>query len=115
MAIVPAVGLGFVIVVFIAFGVGVIATEKVIDKIEGMKKEIPLMRRESLTSKWTAIPPSARLSEKTVDSITYTIGGIAAVAAIFLLIFVLREWTIVAWYGLTAIGFIAGFLTFYLR
>ena len=111
----PAVGFGFWVVAFVAFAAGWIVTRGVVSKIAERKKGPLIMRRRTPTDRWIEVKRPGRLSEKAIDEITYIGGGIAAVLGVFLLVFVGREWPIATWYGLTAIGFFAGLLTFLLK
>jgi len=110
---VPAVGLGFLVVVIIAFAAGWMATAELVGRLGERKKGVPIMRRYTPTDEWTEVEQPDRLSEEAIEKIALIGGGIAAVLAVLLLLFLLAysKWTTASWYVLTAIGFIAGIST----
>lgn len=110
---VPAMGLGFLVVVIIAFAAGWVATAELVGRIAKKKKGVPIMRRYTPADEWAEVEQPHRLPEEAIEKIALIGGGIAAVVAVLLLLLLLTysKWTTATWYVLTAIGFITGLST----
>jgi hypothetical protein len=76
---VPAMGLGFLVVVIIAFAAGWIATAQLVGRIAERKKGVPIMRRYTPTDKWTEVEQPHRLSEEAIEKIALIGGGISSI------------------------------------
>ena len=97
MTIVPAVGLGLVVVFFAAATLVYLLLDTL------AKKQKPLAARLPF-----------RLTEQTITRIAIAGGGVAA-AVTLLLVIALPQWRTGIWIGLTVLGIVTGLLTFILR
>lgn len=107
MVVVPAVGLGALVV----FGIGYVLAYAMLSKIAKRRKGAPTLYRDTLKE----VAPPDSWTEEDIDGIA-KVGGVVAVVVVLLLLFVVpREWSVVMWLGLTAIGILGGLLTFALN
>jgi hypothetical protein len=102
MIVMPAVGLGILVVFLVGAGVTYVALEQVARRTKA---------NPALAGTWRQGKPGY-LTEGRMEKLALLGGGLAVVLLILSLLVIPKEWALVIWIVLTALGILFGLLTF---
>jgi hypothetical protein len=105
MVVMPAVGLGVLVVFLVGAGVTYVALEQVARR-----------RKKTLAPLGTSRQAEpAYLTEGTMEKLALAGGGLAVVLLLLSLLVIPQEWALVIWIVLTGLGVLFGLLTFFIN